>query len=426
VAVAAAADDTCRELTMKTVLLLGTLDTKGEEYAYVRELLRARGVKTLVMDLGVLGEPAFAPDVTAADVAHAAHTSLDVLRARQDRGSAVTAMQNGARTLVRKLHADGAFDGVLGLGGGGGTTMIAAAVRELPVGVPKLIVSTMASGNTAPYVDVKDITLMYSVVDIAGLNPLSRRILANAAGAIAGMVGIEAPAADSDRPLIAATMFGVTTPCVTMARKQLEEAGYEVLVFHATGSGGRAMEGLIADGYFSGVLDATTTEWCDEVVGGVLSAGPDRLSAAGRAGIPQVVSVGALDMVNFGGIETVPPQFRDRNLYRHNETVTLMRTTADECREIGQRIAEKLSNAMGPVVLMLPLRGVSMIDDQGKVFHDPAADAALFDSLRKHVKSNVRVREIDAHINDPEFAHALADELLALLPQQNKNAIHIS
>ncbi|HSA57114.1 MAG TPA: Tm-1-like ATP-binding domain-containing protein [Gemmatimonadaceae bacterium] len=400
---------------MKTVLLVGTLDTKGVEYAFVRDLIRAHGHAALVMDLGVLGEPPFTPDVTAAEVAREGGAELARLRVQADRGAAVDAMLAGARTLVRQMHAEGRFDGVLGLGGGGGTAMITAAMRDLPVGVPKVMVSTMASGNTAPYVDVKDITMMYSVVDIAGLNPLSRRVLANAAGAIIGMVEqVLAPSAD--RPLIAATMFGVTTPCVTEARRRLEAAGYEVLVFHATGSGGRAMEGLIADGYFAGVLDVTTTEWCDEVVGGVLSAGPDRLSAAGRAGIPQVVSVGALDMVNFGAFDSVPRRFDARTLYRHNPSVTLMRTTPDECREIGRRIAEQLNRATGSVSVLLPLRGVSMIDAPGQPFHDPAADQALFEALRRHLDPRVRVRELDAHINDLEFAHALADELLTLLP----------
>jgi uncharacterized protein (UPF0261 family) len=324
-------------------------------------------------------------------------------------------MLTGARLLTKKLFGEKKFDGVLGLGGGGGTAMITAAMRELPVGVPKVMVSTMASGNTAPYVDVKDITMMYSVVDIAGLNPLSRRILANAAGAICGMAAQPLPDDRPQRPLIAATMFGVTTPCVTAARERLERAGYDVLVFHATGSGGRAMEGLIADGYFAGVLDVTTTEWCDEVVGGVLAAGPDRLSSAGRIGIPQVVSVGALDMVNFGAPDTVPSRFAGRTFYHHNPTVTLMRTTADECREIGRRIAAQLNCASGPVTILLPLRGVSMVDAPNQPFHDEQADRALFDALREHARAPVRIRELDAHINDPEFSHALADELLALL-----------
>jgi len=396
------------------ILLLGTLDTKGLEYAFVRDLIHARGHKTFVVDLGVLGEPAFKPDVGASQVAAAGGASLADLRANGDRGAAVDAMTAGARAITRELYARGTIKGVLGLGGGGGTTMITAAMRELPVGVPKVMVSTMASGNTAPYVDVKDITMMYSVVDIAGLNPLSRRILANAAGAVCGMA--EQPFAPAqDKPLIAASMFGVTTPCVTEARKQLEAAGYEVLVFHATGSGGRAMEGLIADGYFAGVLDVTTTEWADEVVGGVLSAGPHRLSAAAAKGVPQVVSVGALDMVNFGAADTVPEKFRGRTLYRHNATVTLMRTTAEECAEIGRRIAERLNTATGPVTLFLPLRGVSMIDAEGQPFYDAEADHALFASLKRHVAAKVRVVEIDAHINDSAFAGALVDELLRTL-----------
>jgi uncharacterized protein (UPF0261 family) len=399
------------------ILLVGTFDTKGDEYRFVRGLIEALGHATLMMDIGVMeANRPFPVDVGAQDVARAGGGDLAQLRARGDRGSAVDTMQAGARALIRSLFAEGRFAGVIGLGGGGGTTMITAAMRELPVGVPKLMVSTMASGNVAPYVDVKDITMMYSVVDIAGLNPISSRILANAAAAICGMVESPVTAAvQSGRPMIAATMFGVTTPCVTAARQQLESAGYDVLVFHATGSGGRAMEGLIADGYFAAVLDVTTTEWADEVVGGVLTAGPERLSAAGRNGIPQVVSLGAVDMVNFGPIESVPERFRGRQLYQHNATVTLMRTTPEENRRIGQRIAEQLSRAKGPVVLMLPMKGVSMLDAEGKDFWSPEADRALFASLREHVGKHVEVREIDAHINDPEFAGALSDEVLRLL-----------
>lgn len=400
---------------MASVLFIGTLDTKGDEYAFVRDLVRARGHDVVVMDLGVLGAASFPPDIPAEAVAREGGGSLQELRARRDRGAAIEVMLAGARAWTRRLFAEGRVSGVLGLGGGGGTAMIAAAMRELPVGIPKVLVSTMAAGNTAPYLDGKDLTLMYSVVDIAGLNPLSRRILANAAGAISGMVSQPTPTGDHDRPLIAATMFGVTTPCVTTARKCLEEAGYDVVVFHATGSGGRAMEGLIADGYFSGVLDVTTTEWCDEVVGGVLTAGPDRLSAAGRKGIPQVVSLGALDMVNFGAPDTVPERFAGRTLYRHNPSVTLMRTTATECREIGRRIAAQLNRATGPVVLVIPLRGVSMIDAEGQPFYDAEADRALFRSLREHAASNVRIKEVDQHINDPAFAQALADELIRQL-----------
>jgi uncharacterized protein (UPF0261 family) len=401
------------------VLLLGTFDTKGEEYAFVREAILARGLAVVTMDLGVLGTgrtARFPVDISAEQVAQAGGGSLGQLRAKRDRGSAVEVMLAGARLLTRELYREQRFSGVLGLGGGGGTTMITAAMRELPVGIPKVMVSTMASGDTAPYVGVKDITLMYSVVDIAGLNPLSRVILGNAAGAICGMLAPGSKVEDRPtRPLIAATMFGVTTPCVTAARLRLEAAGYDVLVFHATGSGGRAMEGLIEDGYFAGVLDVTTTEWCDEVVGGVLSAGPERLSAAGRKGIPQVVSVGALDMVNFGPPESIPPGFRNRTLYRHNPAVTLMRTSVEESRAIGRRIGEQLRRARGPVVLCLPLRGVSMLDAEGQPFHDPQADRALFESLREHTGAGVQIRELDLHLNDEAFARTLADELLSLL-----------
>lgn len=399
---------------MKTVLLIGTLDTKGAEYAFVRDLIHARGVKTLVVDLGTIGAAPFAADIPADEVARRGGASLTTIRERGDRASAIGVMLAGAKAITREAFEGGRFHGVLGLGGGGGTAMITAAMRELPVGIPKLMVSTMASGHTAHYVGVKDLTMMYSVVDIAGVNPLSRRILANAAGAIVGMVTQDV-ASGADRPLIAATMFGVTTPCVTTARQRLESAGFDVLVFHATGSGGRAMEGLIDDGWFAGVLDVTTTEWADEVVGGVLSAGPDRLAAAARTGTPQVVSVGALDMVNFGAPDSMPDRFRDRRLYRHNPSVTLMRTTADECRNIGASIAAQLNRSAGPIVVMFPLRGVSMIDREGQPFHDPVANRALFASLRDNLRKDIPVRELDAHVNDEEFAHALADELLGLV-----------
>lgn len=404
----------------KSILLIGTLDTKGPEYAYVRDLIRERGFDALVMDAGVLGQPAFRPDVGADEVAAAGGRRLEELQERGDRGEAIEVMIAGVKRLVPQLYEDGRFHGVLALGGGGGTNVATAAMRELPIGVPKLMVSTVVSADVSPYVGVKDLTLMYSVVDIAGLNRLSRRILANAAGAICGMVGQEIPPAE-DRPIVAASMFGVTTPCVDRVRQKMEEAGYEVLVFHATGSGGRSMEALIRGGYVAGVADMTTTEWCDEIVGGILPAGPDRLTAAGDVGVPQVVSCGALDMVNFAAVEKMPERFRDRRLYRHNPNVTLMRTTADECRSIGRRIAENLNTADGPTVLILPLKGVSMLDKQGEPFHDPDADAALFDTLREHIRPPVEIVELDMHINDPGFADAAAERLLDLL-NNTKNA----
>lgn len=402
----------------KTILLVGTLDTKAAEFAYVRDLILARGHQALLLDAGIMADPPFKPDIAAAEVVAAGGGSLAELRAANDRSAAVETVTRGLAKLAPELYAAGKFDGVLSLGGSGGTAIATAGMRALPVGVPKVMVSTVASGDVNPYVDVKDITMMYSVVDIAGLNRLSRRILANAAGAVCGMVEQEVPAV-ADKPLLSATMFGVTTPCVNAVREKLEGAGYEVLVFHATGSGGKAMEALIDGGFIEGVADITTTEWCDELVGGVLSAGTHRLEAAGRRGIPQVVSVGALDMVNFWAYDTVPSEFKSRNLYKHNANITLMRTTATECAELGRIIASKLNRATGPTSLFIPLKGVSMIDAEGQPFYDPAADEALFDALRHNLnRQRVELIELDLHINDPAFAQAVADQLLAVLAEK--------
>jgi len=388
-----------------TVVLLGTLDTKGAEYAFLRERLLEHGVDVLLVDAGV-NEPTVEPDIPRDEVAAGVEFG--------DRGAAVTAMAEGAERVVVRLHAEGRLDGILALGGSGGSSIATRAMRALPVGVPKLMVSTLASGDTRPYVGAVDVTMMYSVVDISGVNRVSARIMANAAGAIAGMVGATVPALD-EKPLIGASMFGVTTPCVTRARERLEEHGYEVLVFHATGAGGQSMEALARGGFLAGVLDVTTTELADELVGGVLSAGPDRLEAAGSVGLPQVVSLGALDMVNFGPRESVPPQFESRNLYVHNPTVTLMRTTPDECAELGRQIGRKLSAASGPTVLFVPLKGVSMIAVEGQPFHDAAADEALVGGLHETLSSSVEVHELDTDINDPAFADAMADRLHELI-----------
>jgi uncharacterized protein (UPF0261 family) len=396
---------------MATVVLVGTLDTKGHEYDYLRERLRGHGVDTLLVDAGVLGEPQAKPDVTRDEVARAAGADVHALAAADDRGAAVETMSRGAAEIVTRLHGEGRLDGLLALGGSGGTAVATEAMRALPVGVPKLMVSTMASGDTRPYVGASDVTMTYSVVDISGINAVSARILANAAAAMAGMAAADPPTAAGEGPLVGATMFGVTTPCVTTARERLEELGYEVLVFHATGTGGQSMEALMRGGFITASLDITTTELADDLVGGVLSAGPDRLEAAGELGIPQVVSLGALDMVNFGPIDTVPPEFRSRNLYKHNPTVTLMRTTPTECAELGRRIARKLNAATGPVTLFVPLEGVSLIDTEGQVFWDPEADQALFDALRETLDPGVDVRELDADVNDPAFARAMADTL---------------
>ncbi len=397
---------------MATVVLIGTLDTKGREYEFLRERLREHEVETVLVDAGVMGAPKAEPDVTREEVARAGGADAAELAQAGDRGAAVAAMARGAGEVVKRLHAEGRLDGVLGLGGSGGSSLVTSAMRELPVGVPKLMVSTVASGDTRPYVGESDVTMMYSVVDIAGINQISARILSNAAAAIAGMAQADIPETGEEKPLVGATMFGVTTPAVDAARERLEELGYEVLVFHATGAGGRSMEALMRDGFITASLDITTTELGDELVGGVLSAGPDRLEAAGSLGIPQVVSLGALDMVNFGPENTIPKKFEGRNFYVHNPTVTLMRTTLEENAELGRRIARKLNAARGPVTLFVPLGGVSLIDTEGQPFYDPEADRALFDALRENLDEGVvEVREMETHVNDPAFARAMAERL---------------
>lgn len=401
------------------VLLIGTLDTKGVEFAFVRELLNAAGVGCLVLDAGVLQPPLFTPDIPRDEVYAAAGTSFEEVRAGNDRGRAITAAAKGAAAIAKRLHAEGKLDGVLGLGGSAGTTIGTAAMRELPFGVPKLMVSTMASGQVRPYVGVRDVMMMYSVVDLSGLNRISRIVLSNASNAMIGLVrgqesGRRAQGAE-DKPLITATMFGVTTPCVEQARAAVEQAGYEVLVFHATGTGGQTMESFVRDGLIRGVLDITTTELADELVGGVLSAGPDRLTAAALAGVPQVIGLGALDMVNFGPPETVPEKFKGRRFYQHNPTVTLMRTTPEENDALGKEIAHKASAAKGPTAVYVPLRGVSALDREGGAFWWAEADRALFDSLRLWMSPHVKLVELDLHVNEPAFAKAMAEGLLAML-----------
>ncbi len=408
----------------KVVAIIGTLDTKGAEYAYLKQQIESQGVATLVIDVGVFGQPPFAPDIAAAEVARAGGADLAARAAAGDRGKAVAAMSAGAAVVLKRLYDEGRIDGAIAMGGGGGTTLGSIAMQALPVGAPKLIVSTVASGDTSAYVGVKDIAMMPSIVDVAGINRLSSRIIANAAGAIAGMVRIEPPKMAAAKPMIAATMFGVTTPCVTRAREALEQAGYEVLVFHAVGSGGRTMEELIRAGFFVGVLDMTTTELADELAGGALSAGPHRLEAAGEKGVPQVVSLGALDMVNFGARDSVPAKYSQRHFYQHNPLVTLMRTTREENAELGRTIAEKLNRAKGPTVLMIPGKGVSAIDVPGKPFFDKDADEALFAALRANLAPNVVVVEMDADINSPEFATEAANRLLKLVRAETSDAIH--
>lgn len=397
------------------VAIVGTLDTKGTEVAYLRDLLREAGMATLVIDAGSLGTPGIDADVTREQVFTAAGTSLKSVQKGADRGQAVTWAAEGAAKIVKRLHEEGQIQGVLGLGGSAGTTIGTAAMRVLPYGVPKVMVSTLASGQVRHYVGVRDICMIHSVTDICGLNRFTRKILANAAAAMVGMVQSKPITMNEEKPLIAATMFGVTTPCVEFARKPMEEGGFEVLVFHATGTGGRTMEAMIADGLIAGVLDITTTELADELVGGILSAGRDRLTAAAIRGVPQVISLGALDMVNLGPVDSVPKKFEGRRFYQHNANVTLMRTTPEENDRLGKEIAEKASAARGPTAILMPLKGVSAIDADGGPFWWPEADAALFQSIRNWVGPSVKLLEVDRHINDPAVAQIAAETLLAMI-----------
>ncbi|TCP45121.1 uncharacterized protein (UPF0261 family) [Tamaricihabitans halophyticus] len=403
--------------SMAKVLLVGTLDTKRDEYLWLRARLRELGCAVTVLDVGSYSDGAGIADYPPVEVARAAGADLDALRSANDRGAALVAMAEGAAKLARQRYDAAEVDAVLAVGGSGGSSIAGRVFQALPIGLPKLLVSTMASGDVRPYVGSVDVTLMYSVVDISGINSISEQILGNAVAATAGMAKRFASArgdTSTDRPVIAASMFGLTTPAVDEARSYLTELGYEVLVFHATGTGGRALEALAASGLLAGVLDLTTTELADELVGGVLSAGPTRLEAAGARGIPQVVSLGALDMVNFGPRESVPEVFAGRQFLVHNPTVTLMRSTAEELAELGRIIAGKLVAARGPVEVFLPLRGLSGIDCAGGPFADPAADQACFEALRAGLAgSAVTVHARESAINDPGFGRAAAQALHA-------------
>ena len=399
----------------KTVVIVGALDTKGQEFAFVKDLIEKQGLATLVVDFGVLGEPAFAPDIPREQVSQAGGGDLAYLRSGDHKDEAMKVMASGLAEVVRGLYEDKKLDGILGMGGSGGTSIATTAMRTLPVGVPKVMVSTMGGGDVSAYTGTRDITFMPSIVDVAGINSISRAIYTNAAGAIAGMVKMEAPQAADEKALITASMFGNTTKSVDHARGILEENGYEVLVFHATGTGGKTMESLISDGYIKGSLDITTTELADEVCGGVFSAGPERCMAASRAGIPAVIVPGCVDMANFGGLDTVPEKFKGRNLYEWNPNVTLLRTNIVENKRMGEMIAAAANAASAPVVILIPLKGVSMLDSPGGRFWDPQADQACFEAIKANLKSGIPVIEMDNNINDPEFSGKVAETLLDLL-----------
>lgn len=403
---------------MKTIAVTGTFDSKAKELNFVKDLLESLGLNTLTIDCGIF-QPEVSTDVSSFDIAAEIGEDLKAVSEKKDRALGTEVMAKAMKKIIPKLYSQGKFDGIISLGGTGGTSLATAGMRALPVGVPKVMISTVASGNVSQYVGTSDIMMIPSIVDVSGLNSISTKVFANGAFAIAGMVNSKhEEVAAEKKPLIAATMFGVTTPCVDMAREYLESQGYEVLVFHATGTGGKTMERLIREGYFVGVLDLTTTEWCDQLVGGVLAAGPERLEAAGKAKVPQVVSLGALDMVNFGPFDTVPEQYKNRNLYKHNPSVTLMRTTSEENQKLGEIIADKLNMTEGPTTLMFPLGGVSMIDAEGQPFYGPEEDRALFESLRKNINMDkVQLIEMKNNINDREFALTAAKELLKLIKE---------
>lgn len=399
----------------KTVVVVGSLDTKGQEFAFVKALILAQGLKTLVVDFGVQGAPAFEPEVGRAEVAAAGGGDLAYLASGQHKDEAMRVMAAGLAQVVRRLYDEGRLDGILGMGGSGGTSIATTAMRTLPVGVPKVMVSTVGGGDVSAYTGAKDVVFIPSIVDVAGINSISRAIYTNAAGAIAGMVKMEKPEAGEEKPLITASMFGNTTKAVDHARGILEAQGYEVLVFHATGTGGKTMESLIADGYIAASLDITTTELADQVCGGVFSAGPERCMAASRAGIPAVLVPGCVDMANFWGIDTVPEKFRGRNLYEWNPNVTLLRTNVEENTRMGELLAAAANASSAPVAVLVPMRGVSMLDSPGGQFWDPEADQACFQAIKKNLKPGIPFLELDHNINDPEFSGKVAETLLTML-----------
>ena len=398
-----------------TIAVLGTLDTKGHEHAFVAALIRKKGHDTLLIDLGTGADPQITPDVTRFEVAEAVGLDLQTLIEKKDRGECVVAMSKAAPVFLAKLADKGKIDGVISLGGGGGTALGTAAMRALPIGFPKLMVSTLASGNTAHYVGTKDITMMPSIVDVAGLNRISKTIFTRAAGAICGMVEAQLTQGD-DKPLIVASMFGNTTDCINIASKVLEDAGYEVLIFHATGTGGRTMESLIESGMVTGVLDLTTTEWADELLGATLSAGPDRMDAMSKAGIPAVIAPGCLDMANYGERQTLPAAHENRTIYIHNPQVSLLRTNAEECAQLGRILAEKANANPAPTAIINPRKAISIISAEGQPFHDPVADQALFDAIHAHAKCEII--DLDEEINSEVFAQAAAHKLLELIQSQ--------
>lgn len=397
----------------KPIAIIGTLDTKGHEVAYLRDLIQSQRHRAWVIDPGVLGEPAIDADFTREQVARAAGGDLAALIAAGDKGQAIQTMIAGTRAIVLRLYAEGKLGGVLAVGGGQGTAIGTAAMQALPLGVPKVMVSTMASGQNVfePYVGTSDVTLMHSVADILGVNAITRKIFANAAAAVVAMAQASETVQESDRVVLGATMLGLTTPCVLRAKDLLDACGYELVAFHSNGTGGRSMERLIDQGLIQGVLDVSTQELTGHVCRGLFDAGPDRLTAAGKRGIPQVVVPGGTDYIVLGPLSSLSAEQQSRSLIIHNPNITLVRTARGEMAETGKLMARRLNKARGPAAVLVPLGGFSFSDRPGHAFFDPESNAALIEALEDALAPRVELRLVDAHINDPIFADAIVNKL---------------
>jgi uncharacterized protein (UPF0261 family) len=404
----------------KIIAVIGALDTKGEDFRFVKEEIEKRGHQALLIDVGVMGDPPIEPDIPAKQVADAGGMSLIELRRKQDRGCALDIMAKGVSRLVKNLYAEGKISGVFSMGGTGGTALGTAAMRTLPIGVPKVMVTTTASGDTSTYVQNKDIALFPTIVDVAGVNSISRRIYANAVGAAVGMVETQSPELAA-KPLVAATMLGNTTPIVYRCKDVIASHGYEVLLFHAVGSGGETMESLIVEDSFQGVMDISLSEIANEFVGGDLSAGPTRLDAGALTGVPQVIVPGGVDIISFWGYHEEPERFVGRRFYQWNPSIIVMRTNPEENRDMGRIIAEKLNRCVGPVAVFLPLQGLTIIGAPGNEFWWPESDRALFDNLKENLRPDIPVYEMDCNINEKVFADAVAEKLLEFLGSANSS-----
>lgn len=401
----------------KKVVIIGALDTKGEEHLFLKQRIEEKRLKTIVIDTGIVGSPYFKPDISRDEVCSASGYSLDELMSKNERKLAIETMALGASKVARKLYKEGNLNGIISIGGSQGTYMSSIAMKDLPFGIPKILVSTTVSGDVSGYLGHKDITLMHSVADILGLNSFNRRFFSQAASAICGMVKEDLSQEEKEKPLIGITMFGMTTPCVMKMKKLFENKNekYEIVVFDARGTGGSAMEELIQEGVIKGVMDVTTTELADELVGGIRSAGPQRLEAAGEKGIPQVIGPGALDMVNFGPMESVPKAFSGRKFYVHTPMVTVMRTNPEENRRLGEIMADKLNRSKGRVVVVIPLKGFSGLDESGKPFFDIACSLSFAQALKENIDQKIKVIELDCHINEAPYAKEVVEQFLEML-----------